>query len=375
MAQPREPSRRAASARRHVTLLSLCLVACGDSSSGSTDAAVEGDASTKDTSVDAPVDAGDSDAGAEGDAGSDAGDTMYPLVTRTLGGTSERGQYLVDKVLVCGVCHTPSLADGTPDPAKYLAGSRSYDFTDLDGTIVTVNAENLTSHDPEGLHAWSDAQIRRALTVGVDDENIAIYPIMPYPEYALLTDDDVDSIIRYLRGVAPNDNVVAADFPYFDQYPPAPQLSDGEVPHTTLAKSDADYAAAERGRYLAMTACLNCHTEEAVKDGKTEFGVPAISKAFAGGKKYTLIRGAAEHTSTNITPDVATGIGSWSVDDIVSALKSNTDKTTQKVLCNSHPGGPERLGGMAEADLRDIATYLHTLPPIENGPFTCEAAK
>src|SRR4029079_4461267 len=97
------------------------------------------------------------EAGAAGhdDAVADAGDDYGgPAVL----GSAERGQYLVDHVLMCGVCHTPSLPNGDPDPAKYRAGSRSYDFTDTDGTIVTVNAENLTSHDPEGLHAWSDGQ-------------------------------------------------------------------------------------------------------------------------------------------------------------------------------------------------------------------------
>ena len=42
---------------------------------------------------------------------------------------------------------------------------------------------------------------------------------MPYPEYSLLTPEDVDSIIKYLRTVPANDNVVAADFPYFGHQP------------------------------------------------------------------------------------------------------------------------------------------------------------
>ena len=110
---------------------------------------------------------------------------------------------------------------GEPDTELYLAGSRPYDFTDIDGTVITVNAENLTSHDPEGLHVWTDGQIRTAITKGVDDEHYAIYPIMPYPEYSLLTPEDVDSIIQYLRTVPPNDNVVASDFPRPDINPPA----------------------------------------------------------------------------------------------------------------------------------------------------------
>jgi hypothetical protein len=94
------------------------------------------------------------------------------------------------------------------------------------------------------------------------------------------------------------------------------------------------------------------------------------SKAFAGGKKYTFIRGALQHTSLNLTPD-ATGLRDWTIDDIVATLKTNTAKGSGPELCNTHPGGTERLGKMTMADMRDIATYIHTLPPIKNGPFRC----
>lgn len=280
-------------------------------------------------------------------------------------GTVERGEYLVDHVLVCGVCHTPNGSDGQPDLTKYLAGSRSYDFTDPTGTIVTVNAENLTTHNPEGLARWSDEQIRRGLTGGIDDENIPIYPIMPYPEYSNLVRSDVDSIIQYLRTVAPNDNVVPADFPYFDQNPPAPPVDGTQIPHTTLAAADPNFAAAERGRYIATVACLNCHTEQITDD------VPNLAKAFAGGKQYTFVRGAPVNTSVNITPDMTTGIGALSIADIVAELKTNMQKGTGRVFCSTHPGGPELLGKMADGDLTDLATYIHTLPPIVNGPFKC----
>ena len=314
---------------KRLVSLALALMACGGSKAASTDAMVDGPPHTATT------------------------------------GTVERGQYLVDHVLVCGVCHTPNGTDGKPDPSKYLAGSRSYDFTDKTGTLITVNAENLTTHNPEGLATWSDEQIRGALTGGVDDEHISMYPIMPYPEYSLLTRMDVDSIIQYLRTVPPNDNVVPADFPYFDQDPPAPPIDGTKVPHTTLPATDAQFPAAERGRYIATVACLNCHTEQLGDD------VPNLAKAFAGGKQYTFVRGAPKNTSVNITPDVATGIGSWSVTDIVAALKSNTEKGTGRMFCSTHPGGPELLGKMTDADMTDLATYLHTIPPVANGPFTC----
>lgn len=313
-----------------------------------------------------PACAGDSGASAtdSDSSSSSVGDTEQdPLAAYR--GTVERGQYLVDHVLMCGVCHTPTGDDGKPDMSLYLAGSRSYDFTDIDGTIITVNAENLTSHNPEGLGSWTDDQIRTALIKGIDDEHIAIYPIMPYPEYALLTPEDVDSIIQYLRTVPPNDNVVAADFPHFDQQPPAPAIKDADIPHTTLPADDPEFAAAERGRYLAATACLNCHTEQITPD------VPDLGKAFAGGKTYTFIRGAPEQTSVNLTPD-ATGLADWSVADIEAALKTNLEKGSKRELCNTHPGGPDRLGAMTDGDRHDVAVYLHTLPPVQNGPFQCE---
>jgi len=121
--------------------------------------------------------------GASADAGA-ADVTVDVHVPTATTGTVARGEYLVDHVLVCGTCHTPNGADGKPDMTKYLAGSRNYDFTDTDGTVVSVYAENLTTHNPEGLATWTDEQIRTAIISGVDDEHVSVYPIMPYPEYS-----------------------------------------------------------------------------------------------------------------------------------------------------------------------------------------------
>ena len=341
----------------------------GAGAAGKSDAPASGGAGASATST-----SGNSAAGAGGMSGTAipagaAGWQAYMDTRPATTGTVERGQYLVDHVLVCGVCHTPSSSPGVPDTANYLAGSRPYDFTDIDGTVITVNAENLTSHDPEGLHSWTDGQIRTAITKGVDDEHYAIYPIMPYPEYALLKAEDVDSIIQYLRTVPPNDNVVAADFPRPDIHPPATLVDGTKVPHTTLASSDPDYAAAERGRYLASVACMNCHTEEAMlPNGMIDHDVPNLDKAFGGGKQYTFEHLQPKHTSVNITPD-ATGLKDWSVDDIVAAMRSNTEKGTGRTFCNTHPGPAYQM--MSDADLHDVAVYIHTLPPVKNGPFQC----
>ena len=50
-----------------------------------------------------------------------------------------------------------------------------------------------------------------ALTHGVDDVQVPLWPIMPYPEYALMTTMDVNAILAYIRTIPANNNVVAPD--------------------------------------------------------------------------------------------------------------------------------------------------------------------
>jgi mono/diheme cytochrome c family protein len=270
----------------------------------------------------------------------------------------------VDNLLACGECHTPVGADGKPDKSKYLAGSRSYDFTTKNGDVISVYAENLTSHKVEGIGAWKDEWVRGAITKGLDDEMIALWPIMPYPEYALMTPDDLTAIVGYLRTVPASTNVVAPDT-LADPDPPATPIDEAKIPHTTLDKADPNYASAERGRYLATIACVNCHTPE------TSPGIPDLSKAFAGGRTYKSRSDTGTSTSTNLTPD-ATGLATWGVADIVQSIKTNTEMGTGRALCSTMPGGPGRMGDLVDGDLMDLANYIHTIPAIVNGPFVCE---
>jgi hypothetical protein len=103
-------------------------------------------------------------------------------------------------------------------------------------------------------------------------------------------------------------------------------------------------------------------------------GFAPLAGATSAGRlgRNVFIRGTAPNTSTNLTPD-PTGLGAASVADIVAALKSNTKPGTGKPLCSTHPGGFDRIDGMTDDDLHDIAVYLHALPPVSNGPFTCLA--
>ena len=71
----------------------------------------------------------------------------------------------------------------------------------------------------------------------------------------------------------------------------------------------------ERGRYLVETvaACGNCHTPMGPKG-------PIMAKAYAGGLKI-VEPGMLTAYATNITPDKETGIGNWTVEQIVVAIR------------------------------------------------------
>jgi mono/diheme cytochrome c family protein len=109
-----------------------------------------------------------------------------------------RGQYLV-KIMDCGGCHTPGSLAGRPDPDRVLGGSDiGFQFP---GGIVYP--PNLTPDATAGLGRWTDEEIMRAVKQGVGRDGRALVPIMPWPSYAVLTDDDARALIAYLRSIPP----------------------------------------------------------------------------------------------------------------------------------------------------------------------------
>ena len=113
----------------------------------------------------------------------------------------------------------------------------------------------------------------------------------------------------------------------------------------------------EHGRYLVETVagCGNCHTPH-LPDGTLD-----PSKKFAGA--FVIKEPVFEAYARNITPDMETGIGSWSEDDIVNAIR-NAQRPDGKYL-----GPPMSFGwyrNMSDTDAHAIAAYLKTVPAIRN---------
>ena len=111
------------------------------------------------------------------------------------------------------------------------------------------------------------------------------------------------------------------------------------------------------GRYLVETVagCGNCHTPH-LPDGSLD-----ESMAFAGA--FVIEEPVFKAYAKNITPDMETGIGSWSEDDIVNAIRNGQRPD------GTYYGPPMSFGwyrNMSDTDAYAIAAYLKTVRPIRN---------
>jgi mono/diheme cytochrome c family protein len=272
----------------------------------------------------------------------------------------ERGRYLVDNVIACPDCHTPKDEMGAPIIAQYLAGAEC--LIELPNGHC-LHSRNLTN-DATGLLNRTDAEIKKMMLDGVRPEatgDVALFPMMPYYVFHNMTDVDADAIVAYLRTVPAVEHELPRKDEEFDVPAPAQPLDVEAIP---MPMDDyPDRAAALRGRYLATEsgACLECHTKHLMGDPK----VLDYDKLFAGGERFPIGLPVVP-VSKNLTSDAETGLGKWSVDEIVAVLKQGVDPHGDGI-CPPMPTGPmAAYGGLTDDDALDIAHYLKSLPPIEN---------
>ncbi len=108
-----------------------------------------------------------------------------------------RGRYLVT-VAGCSDCHTPGALLGAPDMKRYLGGS-DVGFS-IPGQGVFVG-QNLTPDEETGLGAWTNEQIIATIRTGKRPDGSALSPVMPYPAFSHLSDDDAQAIAAFLKSI------------------------------------------------------------------------------------------------------------------------------------------------------------------------------
>ena len=120
----------------------------------------------------------------------------------------------------------------------------------------------------------------------------------------------------------------------------------------------------ERGRYLTSFAgCHDCHTPGYF------FGKPDTARGLSGSDVGFAIPGLGVFVGPNLTPDKDTGLGNWSVAQIVTAMQTGKRPDGRELA----PIMPWRaFAKMTKSDVTAIAVFLKSLPPLQNkvaGPF------
>ena len=121
----------------------------------------------------------------------------------------ERGEYMTN-ILGCGGCHTEGALLGNPT-GQWLAGSRigiayTEDLDDISPGIVFPG--NLTADKETGLGRWSKDEIKTFLLTGMDHYGKQATTVMPWPNYAYLSDQDLDDVAAFLKQLAPIDQAI-----------------------------------------------------------------------------------------------------------------------------------------------------------------------
>ena len=120
----------------------------------------------------------------------------------------------------------------------------------------------------------------------------------------------------------------------------------------------------ERGRYLVeFGGCNDCHTPGYF------MGKPDTARYLGGSDVGFAIPGQGVFVAPNLTPDKATGLGNWTVAQIVTAITTGV-RPDGRVLAPPMPW--REFSHLTRADALDIALYLKTLPPVIHkvpGPF------
>jgi mono/diheme cytochrome c family protein len=251
-----------------------------------------------------------------------------------------RGAYLA-RAGDCVSCHT------APGGQPYAGGYQ------LDTPFGYLLSPNITPDGATGIGRWSADDFWRALHQGVNQRGQDMYPVMPFDFYTRVTREDSDAIYAYLRSLPAVSNAVVVNhlrFPFNQRWSMAVwrelYFSEGSY------KPDPSKSAAwNRGAYLVegLGHCSACHSP------RNALGGIEKDKAFTG----ATIDG---WFALNLTSELHSGLGSWTVEQIATYLKTGAVAGKTTAL------GPMALvvknstSQMSAADLLAMATYLKNIP-------------
>jgi mono/diheme cytochrome c family protein len=226
-----------------------------------------------------------------------------------------------------------------------MSGGMKFD----DGPFVAY-APNITPDRETGIGAWTDQQLGKAIREGIRPDGTVIGPPMPVGLYRGISDDDLKSIITYLRAQPAVKNKVAKS-EYKIPLPPnyGPPLGKVSAP----PRSDL----VRYGAYLAgpLGHCIECHTP--MVNGRFDFA----NATGAGGFVFKGPWGAS--VARNLTPHDS-GLKNWSDAEIARAIRTGVSRDGSRL---KPPMAFPWYSNINDADMKAITAYLRSLKPLPLG--------
>lgn len=259
----------------------------------------------------------------------------------------ERGSYIA-RLGDCVACHTEV-------GGAEMAGGRA-----LETPFGIMRATNITPDPTTGIGNWTFAEFDRAMRKGVSKDNKHLYPAMPYPSYARMSDDDMSALWAYMnQGVAPVEKANVANdigFPFNQRW--------GVGLWNTVFLDDEQFAPDpaqsdewNRGAYLVqgLGHCGACHTPRGIG-----FQEVAMDEQGKSGSRFLAGSKVEEWNAINIR-------NLWTPDHMVQLLKTGQNSVSSAV------------GAMADViqhstqyftddDLMAMAVYMDSLPTDDVRP-------
>lgn len=272
--------------------------------------------------------------------------TAYAQPVQAPQTAAERGAYLVNAVMACDGCHTPrGPGGGAAMDKRFSGGSQIWDEAEY-----RVKGSNITPDRDTGIGSWSAEDLKRSLIEGTRPNGVPLAPQMPYAFYRILTPQDLDAVVAYVRSAPAVKNEV--DPPVYKAGMHPPTIPGAEKP---MAETDMQNPL-KRGLYLATIAhCMECHAKK--PDGKLDF----TSNMGKGG--YVMKGPFGEVTVSNITSHPTKGIGGWTDAELKRALveSKGKDGRTFKPPMQRHI----YFSKLTDADLNALMAWVRTIPPLE----------
>lgn len=253
--------------------------------------------------------------------------------------------------LLCNECHRAE--DGK------LTGNIIPDLPKEFGHTVSYNI----THDPEhGIGKWTDGELYYFLRTGIRKDGSWAPPFMP--KFPLMADDDLYSVIAWLRSDDPTLAASPKEYPpneynFLVKFLSNVAFSPPPLPEKPIVVPDTTDLIAF-GKYVAngLCVCYACHSA----DFKTlDYLVPENTTGFYGGGNPTLNKEGEVVPTANLTMDKETGIGNLTQQQFYDAVKYGKNPRGGPLY---YPMFPHTT--LSDTEVNAIWAYLQTVPTIKN---------